>query len=112
MHGALCSVRSMQKDCLSGTRRFWMAASLRPKRGEAVGKSKHGKGTKWMVLVDGQGLPLGLRSESASPAEVTLAEATLQEVRVPRPKGRPRQKPKRVIADAGYDSDPLQERLK
>ena len=65
-----------------------------------------------MVLVDGQGLPLGVRLESASPAEVKLAEATLAEVRVPRPKGRPRQKPERVIADRGYDSDPLRERLK
>jgi transposase len=64
-----------------------------------------------MVLVDGQGLPLGVRLESASPAEVKLAEATLAEVRVPRPKGRPRQKPKRIIADRGYDSDPLRERL-
>jgi transposase len=87
---------------------------LRPgqKGGDAVGKTKRGKGTKWMVLVDGQGLPLGVRLESASPAEVTLAEDTLQQVRVPRAKGRPRQKPKRVIADAGYDSDPLRERLK
>jgi len=82
------------------------------KGGDAVGKTKRGKGTKWMVLVDGQGLPLGVRLESASPAEVTLAEDTLKEVRVPRPKGRPRQKPRRVIADAGYDSDPLRERLK
>jgi hypothetical protein len=31
-----------------------------------------------MVLVYGQGLPLGVRLESASPHEVTLAEATLQ----------------------------------
>ena len=87
---------------------------LRPgeKRGLAVGKPKRGKGTKWMVLVDGHGLPLGVRLESASPSEVTLAEATLAEVRVPRPKGRPRQKPQRVIADRGYDSDPLRERLK
>ena len=65
-----------------------------------------------MVLGDGEGVPLGVRLESASPAEVTLADATLKEVRVPRPKGRPRQKPKRVIADRGYDSDPLRERLK
>jgi transposase len=65
-----------------------------------------------MVLVDGQGLPLGVRLESASPHEVTLAEATLQEVSVPRPKGRPRQKPERVIADTAYDSDPLRQRLK
>ncbi len=87
---------------------------LRPgkKRGLAVGKTKRGQGTKWMVLVDGQGLPLGVRLESASAAEVKLAEATLAEVRVPRPKGWPRQKPKRVIADAGYDSDPLRQRLK
>jgi transposase len=82
------------------------------KRGSAVGKTKRGKGTKWMVLVDGEGLPLGVRLESASPSEVTLAEATLGEIRIPQPKGRPRQKPKRVIADRGYDSDPLQERLR
>ena len=84
----------------------------RQKGGAAVGKTKRGKGTKWMVLGDGQGVPLGVRLESASPAEVTLADATLKEVRVPRPKGRPRQKPKRVIADRGYDSDPLRKRWK
>src|SRR5215813_1148623 len=67
----------------------------REKGGSAVGKTKRGKGTKWMVLVDGEGLPLGVRLESASPREVTLAETTLAQVRVPRPKGRPRQKPKR-----------------
>jgi transposase len=82
------------------------------KGGSAVGKTKRGKGTKWMVLVDGQGLPLGVRLESASPSEVKLAEATVAEVSVPRPKGRPRQKPKRIIADRGYDSDPLRERFK
>src|SRR5262249_45934679 len=82
----------------------------REKGGSAVGKTKRGKGTKWMVLVDGEGLPLGVRLESASPREVTLAETTLAQVRVPRPKGRPRQKPKRVIADRGYDSDPLRQR--
>jgi transposase len=65
-----------------------------------------------MVLVDGEGIPLGVRLESASPNEVTLAEATLDQVRVPRPKGRPRQKPQRVIADRAYDSDPLRQRLK
>jgi transposase len=91
-----------------------LGRQLRPseKGGAAVGKTKRGKGTKWMVLVDGQGLPLGVRLESASPSEVKLAEATLAEVRVPRPKGRPRQKPERIIADRGYDSDPLRERLK
>jgi hypothetical protein len=36
-----------------------------------------GKGTKWMVLGDGQGIPLGVRLESVSTGEVTLADATL-----------------------------------
>jgi transposase len=64
-----------------------------------------------MVLVDGQGLPLGVRLESASSSEVKLAEATLAEVQVPRSKGRPRQESYGIIAAGGYDSDPLRQRL-
>jgi hypothetical protein len=52
-----------------------------------------GKGTKWKAPIYAGGLPLGVRLESASPAEVTIAEATPAEVKVRRPKGRPRQKP-------------------
>ncbi len=83
------------------------------KRGCGVGKTKRGKGTKWMVVVDGRGLPLGEYLHSASPAEVRLAETTLATIRVSRchRAGRPRQKPMRVIADKAYDSDPLRERL-
>lgn len=65
-----------------------------------------------MVLVDGQGVPLGAELASASPAEVTLAETTLDQVKVPCwGRGRPRSRPKRVIADRAYDSNPLRERL-
>jgi transposase len=66
-----------------------------------------------MVVVDGQGLPLGNHLASASPAEVTLLEETLKTISVPRGgPGRPRCKPERLIADRAYDSDPLRERLK
>ena len=66
-----------------------------------------------MVVVDGQGVPLGDHLHSASPAEVKLAETTLASVRVRRRHhpGRPRQKPQRVIADRGYDSDPLRKQF-
>ena len=65
-----------------------------------------------MVVVDGQGVPLGNHLDSASPAEVKLVERTLAQVRVPRVgRGRPRSKPKRLIADRAYDSDPLRRRL-
>src|SRR5271156_4335746 len=86
----------------------------REKRGCGVGKTKRGKGTKWMVVVDGRGLPLGNSLHSASPAEVKLAETTLATIRVGRSHqaGRPRQKPLRVIADKAYDSDPLRKRLR
>ena len=46
------------------------------KRGCGVGKTKRGKGTKWMVVVDGRGLPRGNYLHSASPAEGKLAETT------------------------------------
>ena len=83
------------------------------KGGAEVGKTKRGKGTKWMVVVDGRGVPLGNYLHSASPAEVRLAETTLAAIRVGRTHhaGRPRQKPLRVIADKAYDSDPLRNRL-
>lgn len=40
------------------------------------------------------------------------ADITLNQVRVSRPKNRPWQKPERVIADRGYNSDPLRKRWK
>jgi transposase len=65
-----------------------------------------------MVVVDGQGVPVGIHVTSASPAEVTLVDATLKTIQVPRVgRGRPRQNPVRLIADRAYDSDPLRERL-
>ena len=66
-----------------------------------------------MVVVDGQGIPLGGTLASASPSEVKLIEATLDQVKVPRGgRGRPRKRMPRLIADKAYDSDPLRKRLK
>lgn len=65
-----------------------------------------------MVVVDGQGVPLGNLLDAASPAEVTLVEATLETIAVPRQgRGRPRQRPVRLIYDKACDSDPLRQRL-
>ncbi len=74
------------------------------KGGDKVGLTKKGKGTKWMLVVDGTGLPLGFYLESANTAEVRLAEATLDTISVSRPRGRPRQRPEKLVADRGYDS--------
>jgi len=65
-----------------------------------VRKTKRGKGTKIMGIADRHGLPLALRTESASPAEVTPVEKTLEERIVA-------EVPERLIGDKTYDSDRL-----
>ena len=80
--------------------------------GDAVGLTRRGKGTKLMVVVDGQGLPLGLLVASAQQAEVRLAEPALATVRVPRPRGRPKTRPGTLVADKGYDSMGFRRRLR
>jgi transposase len=65
-----------------------------------------------MVVVDGKGIPLGAHLDSASPSEMKLLETTIDKIAVSRNgRGRPRKNPDRVVADKGYDSDPLRERL-
>jgi transposase len=65
-----------------------------------------------MVVVDGQGVPLGNLLDSASPAEMTLLEPTLATMAVPRHgPGRPRQNPTRVVYDKACDSDAWRQRL-
>ena len=58
-----------------------------------------------MLVVDNQGIPLGALVASAQRAEITLAEATLATVlatvRVPRVRGRPRSRPRELVADRG-----------
>jgi len=58
-----------------------------------------------MLVTDGKGTPLGLHVDSASPGETTLLETVLDDVRVPRTRL------PRLIADRGYDSDPLRRTL-
>lgn len=58
-----------------------------------------------MVIADGHGLPIAAGIASASPHEVTLAEATIDQIVLDHA-------PKRLIGDRAYDSDPLDERLR
>jgi transposase len=65
-----------------------------------------------MVVTDGHGLPIGLHVDSAQPHESRLADATLATVRVPQPRGRPRTRPKKLVADRAYDSHAFRQRLR
>ena len=60
-------------------------------------ENRRGKGTKYLVVVvDGQGIPLGSHADSASAAEIRLLENVIADIKVPkkgpgRPKTRPRE---------------------
>ena len=74
------------------------------KRGDGVGKTKKGKGTKIMGLTDAFGLPIAIDATSASPHEVTLVDDTLDACFL-------ENVPEKIIGDKAYDSDKLDKRL-
>jgi transposase len=61
-----------------------------------------------MVLVSGEGVPLGVQVAPASTGETALATPTLDELKDLK-LNRPTPFPTRVIADRGFDSDPLRD---
>jgi hypothetical protein len=74
------------------------------KRGDGVGKTKRGKGTKIMGLTDAFGLPIAVDTTSASPHEVTLVDSTLDCCFL-------ENVPDKLIGDRAYDSDKLDKRM-
>ncbi len=83
-------------------RRFLRAVK---KRGDGVGRTKIGKGSKVMLVADGNGLPIGLLCESAQPHEVSLASSTMATVAIKKQKrGRARTRMTELVADKGFDS--------
>jgi transposase len=74
------------------------------KRGHKVGKTKRSKGTKLMANTDATGLPLAVHTDSASPHEVTLVQAAIDETVT-------WGLPERLVGDRIYDRDPLDDKL-
>ncbi len=58
-----------------------------------------------MVLVDGQGTPVGLHVDSASPSEMKLALPTIKTIKIAGCK------PEQLIADKGCDSNTVRKDL-
>ena len=76
----------------------------REKGGAEVDKTKKGKGTKLMLMVDANGIPLAIDLVSANAAEVDRIEPLLEERVLAR-------QPERLMYDRAADSDPLRARL-
>jgi transposase len=78
--------------------------------GEKTGPSpvdRRKSGTKHTLLVDAQGVPLGIQTSSANTSDhrQILSTVLLKFPHVGGSPGRPKQRPDDVYADAGYDSD-------
>jgi hypothetical protein len=63
-----------------------------------------GKGNTIHLLTEGNCLPLAFLVAAANIAEVAVGLKVVDQVRVPRPQGRPKQLPACLAADKGYDS--------
>jgi transposase len=74
------------------------------KRGDGVGKTKKGKGTKIMGLTDAFGLPVAIDTTSAQPHEIKLVDQTLDACYAD-------YLPEKIIGDRAYDSDKLDQKL-
>ena len=61
---------------------------------------------KLEVVTDAQGIPLGTAVGAANLSETELIEPALADIATPLPEQVP------LVADRGYDSDPLRDRLK
>src|SRR5262245_50949225 len=60
---------------------------------------------KLEVVTDANGIPLGTTIAAANRSETDLIEVAIDDIPVPLPESVP------LIADRGYDSDPLRDRL-
>jgi transposase len=63
-------------------------------------------------VTEGNGLPLAFLLTAANVSEVTVGLKVIDQVKVPRPKGRPRQRPASLAADKSYDSADLRWELR
>jgi transposase len=67
----------------------------------ALGRSRGGLGSKIHPVCDGRGLPIAVTVTAGQRHESTQFEAVMGRIRVPRARGRPRRRPRRLAGDKG-----------
>jgi transposase len=72
--------------------------------GEGVGLTRNGKGSKMQIIVDAQGIPLGVSVGTAQQGENRMVQGTLDLFDS-------QSTPQRLIGDKAYDDDALDETL-
>jgi transposase len=67
-----------------------------------LGRSRGGFGSKFHLVTDGRGTPLAVRLTAGQVYEATQAQAVMEQVVIPQPLGRPRQRPEKLAGDKAY----------
>jgi transposase len=78
----------------------------------ALGRSVGGFSTKIHLLSDGNGLPLDAHLTPGQTQESTQVETVMEQVVIRRASGRVRRRPRRLIADRGYDAQRIRHWLR
>lgn len=78
----------------------------------ALGFSRGGIGTKVRLVTDGSGLPLAFALTQGQRHEMSAFERTLQAVRLPGLRGRPRTRPRHLAGDKACSRRPVFARLR
>jgi transposase len=77
--------------------------------GHALGRSRGGFTTKLHLLTDGNGLPLAVHLTPGQRHESRAFEPLMAAVRLPRRRGRPRTRPRRLLGDRAYSTPAIRE---
>jgi transposase len=77
-----------------------------------LGRSRGGLSTKIHAAVDGRGRPLAILLSPGQAGDAPMMLPLLAAVRVSRPRGRPRTRPDRVLADKAYSSRAIRDHLR
>ena len=77
----------------------------------ALGRSRGGFGSKFHILVDGNGTPLEVEVTAGQVHDSTRLEPVLTKVKVHQKQGRPKSRPKQLAGDKAYSGGPIRKFL-
>ncbi|MHC4392311.1 MAG: IS5 family transposase [Planctomycetota bacterium] len=92
------------RPCVSRCRRRGEKRGAQEPADHALGYSRGGFGTKFHLLTDGNGIPLNVVVTAGQRHESQFLESVMDGVKVKRPVGRSRQRPKRLAGAKAYSN--------
>ena len=78
----------------------------------ALGRSRGGFGSKFHIVVDGNGTPLVVEVTAGQAHDSQILEPVLTKAKVHQKQGRPKSRPKQLAGDKAYSGGPIRKFLK